>query len=305
MLGLILSASLAAAPAPPPLAEPEWTADALTVTARKGPALWRISKGEDEVWVMGSIAPLARNDWDASVVEQAISRAHIVYTPPSASVGLLAAAGVFLTGDYKIPGGKTLAEVSSPELLARLQADTARFDLKSADWRRLRPAWSAFVLAGSVEHARHWVRPDDKVELLARKHHVRVTPISNSNAQPVLKELDALSNETAAHCLSLALDDLEFQDAHTDAVTTAFAHGDLRAVKANYKAGDAFDCLTAAPLLKSMVARSYVDTANDVQSALDKHEKAFFVLGLNSLVHKGGVIELLRARGYTVEEPGD
>jgi hypothetical protein len=306
LLAGLIGASDPSAPSltPSRSAEPDWISEPIKVGAgRKGPALWRVSKGEDEVWVLGATAPLTRNDWDAQAVEKAVAASRVVYTPPVAALGLVTGLRILVGGEYKIPGGKTLDQATTPALAARVRTTAARVGLKDADINRLRPSWAAFLLPMRAFDHEHWVRPVDKVEALARKHHVKVQPIARYDARPVLDGLDALSPDKSAECLAMAVDDVDFDLAHVEAGTAAFAQGDLAGLRRHYRYENAFNCLTAAPQLEVLLQRSLKDGADNIERALSKKEHAFFILSVSSLARKDGVLEILRARGYRVEEP--
>lgn len=120
---LIVSAMAVASP---PESEPEL--DVVLVSgAQPGPALWKVSAGNHDLWILGEVSPLPRKvKWRSKQFEGLLAKSQelILHDSSSYSSGSEAAA---LARATRLPDEQKLADVLSPELLARVEAVTKIF----------------------------------------------------------------------------------------------------------------------------------------------------------------------------------
>jgi uncharacterized protein YbaP (TraB family) len=302
--GALGGASLAQT-APPAPAPTEWTGDlAVNVAAhRHGPALWRVSKTSGEAWVLAVPEAALMADFDGATLQRVFDSAQVVKTAPRAHVDLLGAAWFMLKGDYRLPRGETLDSLLGPEDWARLSGHLRAAKINPDDYRHLRPGFATIIAWSQVMQAQKAAMVSDRVGQLAEKRHLKVSPIADYPGGPLLSKLAGISQQDGVVCLRQTLDDLDFARDHLAAASRAWATGDLAGLRQNYRTEHGFDCVARTEGLSGAVERSVSDTVRDVQKAMSG-PPTLFVLSLGSFVRKGGVVEALRAQGYTVEEPG-
>src|SRR3546814_16213792 len=77
-------ASPAAAPTPDDIVD----MDAVVVSGvLPGPRMWRVSKGDNDLYILGTLSPLPkRMEWMSREVEDTIARSQAVIAPPSVAV---------------------------------------------------------------------------------------------------------------------------------------------------------------------------------------------------------------------------
>ena len=119
MLAFTLSASAQDAPAPAASTSQVTNLEAVTVSGEQpGPGLWRVSKGDHVMWVLGTLSPLPdRMQWKTNDVEQTIASSQEVLGPPS--IALKPKTNFFgklfllpsLIGARKNPNGQKLQQV--------------------------------------------------------------------------------------------------------------------------------------------------------------------------------------------------
>ncbi|MEW6597990.1 MAG: TraB/GumN family protein [Pseudomonadota bacterium] len=282
----------------------EWSDNAVAVHAhRRGPPLWRVSKGNSEVWVLATPSAAVLQDWDASALERLFDTVKVVKTAPQAHVDLLGAAWFLLKGDYRLPRDQTLIALLGPEDWNRLAGHLRAAGADPDDYKHLRPGFATVMVWSQAMKARKAIAVSDRVGRLAEKRHLTVKPVADYPAGPLLAKVAALSPVEATACLRLALDDLDFARDHLAPASAAWAEGDLAGLRQHYRPERGFECIARTSGLSGAVERSVSDTAHDIDAAMTG-PPTLFVLNLASFVRKGGVMDALRAQGYVVEEPG-
>ena len=316
LLSLTLTPNVLAQSAKPEAQAPEtqipWTLEGVTVThARKGPAMWRVEKDGQEVWILGAPTWLSNNDWDARGVEKALEGVSVVYTSPVAQVSLFSseavglAANILVLHHYNLKDGKTLEDLGGPDLWARVAAQAPHSGMTAKTLRSYRPMWAIYALLDGAETSQHLVRADEKVAAIAKRRHIKVRPVAAYAAGKVFSATSRTPDREALPCLAKTLDALEAQRKTIADATRAFATADLRTLERTRVGAFGFVCLASVAHQGDFGDRSVADTTDDITSALARHEKAFFILGLNPLLSQDGVLARLRAHGYRVDTPGD
>src|SRR5580692_9160872 len=89
------AAQQTAAPAP----TNDWSIESVTVTAQaKGPAYWRATKGQAEVWILGTVEPIPKDfGWNQNQLAKLLDGTRIVLLSPRATASLFQSAWFLLT----------------------------------------------------------------------------------------------------------------------------------------------------------------------------------------------------------------
>ncbi|HEY6621350.1 MAG TPA: TraB/GumN family protein [Steroidobacteraceae bacterium] len=96
----------------------------LVTGTRPGPGLWRVSKGDHELWILATLVPLPKNmTWRSRLVGTRIANSQLVLAPPE----ITADVGFFhkpkyaeaLVHSQEIPDGQTLDQIA-PRLVYSL-----------------------------------------------------------------------------------------------------------------------------------------------------------------------------------------
>ena len=184
MLAFTLSASAQDAPAPAASTSQVTNLEAVTVSGEQpGPGLWRVSKGDHVMWVLGTLSPLPdRMQWKTNDVEQTIASSQEVLGPPS--IALKPKTNFFgklfllpsLIGARKNPDGQKLQQVVPAPDYARwltLKQQYIGSDRGIEEWR---PIFAAVELYDKAIK-RHGMTASggvkDTVRNLAKKHNVK------------------------------------------------------------------------------------------------------------------------------------
>jgi hypothetical protein len=291
-----------------------------------GPKLWKVTRGEHVLWVLGTLTPAPKRiEWTSREAERAIAASGVVLLGARATVdadiGLLR--GMLLLPkalkSRNNPDGRTLREVLPAPTYARWDGLRAQYLGRDRDIEKRRPLFAAQELysaairkAGLDED--NQVRP--AVEKIARKHGV---PVVIAEVKATVRDPKAAVRTFAGQslddlaCFELTLDRLEADLAQMAARANAWAIGDLATMQRLPYAHQGAACLAA--VLDSAVARSqgfdalpaqvrnaWLDAA---EKALASHPQSFALLPMAEILKPDGYLAALGARGYAVEAPAD
>ena len=334
LLPLMLAGSLAA-PAwsqtePPAPAEAPAATEAaaepqekiVVLGQRPGPGLWKVSKGDNVLWVFGTYGPLPpKVQWRAHEVEAILARSQEVLAAPSASPKL----GVFQIakmiphafGLQKNPDGKTLKEVLPPDVYARWELMRSQYLGDKAD-EHMRPFFAAERLYGAgLFKAGLTTKSEvsDAIWKMIKKSKVKVvsSEISMEIDDPaaLLKTFKKTPMEDAA-CLSKTMDRLELDMDVLKIRANAWTKGDVAEIrKLNFtdREGACKDAIMGNPLFRErmkideMEVRMREAWLASAEKALANNASTFAMLSIKQLIDPKGVIATLQARGYQVDTP--
>jgi uncharacterized protein YbaP (TraB family) len=304
----------AAQPAPPPdPAAPQW-ADIETVQAstRPGPAVWRVSKGDAEVWILATVGPLPKDfAWNTDYIGALLDGAHAVLTPPGIGVGL--GDGVWLLINYgnrlSMPRGQALEATLEAPMRARFVALRTQLGQDEDRYRTDSPLRASLRLFSDFRNKAQltgdaWGR----IHKLADAKDVPMKPIAKGgDGYDAIRDLLTLPTDKQRVCLGLAVDDVDYLSGHAQAAARAWAIGDVRGVKANLDDGlDPMECISAAvSSLAAIRAKATAAEVAGIEAALNQQGKTIALIGMGDLLRKGGVLEQLEARHLTIEGPAE
>jgi uncharacterized protein YbaP (TraB family) len=323
---MLCIAGTAAAQAPEPAA-PVAQMETVVVTGEQpGPGLWKVSKGDHVLWVLGTLTPLPKNmTWQSKEVEALIAQSQAVIAPPEVEVkadtnffGRLALLPS-LIGVRKNPDGKTLEEVVPADQYARWLALKARYIGRSGKIEKWRPIFAALELYDEAIEKSGLTRSNvarQKVKEAAKNAGIEPTvprvELLVEHPRTVVREF----KDTPLDDLDCFRKTLDRIDADLGAMTkraNAWATGDVEALR-KLPYADQMDACKAAVTetglarrlgvvdLEARARRAWVDEA---AKALDAHRVTFAMLPIRSLLAGDGYLAELAARGYKVESPDE
>lgn len=328
LLACLLTALLVRpALADPPPAPDSSTALLETIVVsgeQPGPGLWKVSKGEHVLWILGTLTPLPKKvSWVSREVEGVVAQAQQVLLPPQATVKV---DGGMFTGLFLLPSllkarnnpdKQTLADVLPAELYARWQPLKKKYLGSSNAVEKRRPIFAAHDLyEKAIERAglRRNGKVAEVVEKLAKKHDVeRVQPLI---AIKLAEPKDALrafakSNLDDIDCLRKTVDRLESDLPAMQARANAWAVGDIEALRALPYVDQQQACQEALLRNSTVQERGMGDLRERVaaewlkaaEAALQKNAVTLAVLPIGQILDDDGYVATLRSRGYAVEAP--
>lgn len=306
MILLLAAPALADAP-PPPL---DWSniETVIATPGKRGPVMWRVTKGDSEVVLIGLVDPVPKDlAWSKDGVTQALTGARQLLLNPSASVGLVEGLW-YLTwhsGDIYLPGDMTVDKTLPDALRKRYVAAVARSGKDADRYGTYRPPLAALRLESDLVKAEGLTvdEPSKSIARIASHLDVEARPVAEYEALPMLRQLPQMSDAANQACVKDALDDIDQIGAHARAAAEAWAQGDLDGIKANFSEQRFQSCIEAVPGVSVLFQRAVHDSVGAVNTALAKPGKTVMLAGFGTLLKKGGILDSLKAEGLAIDAP--
>ena len=308
----LLLAALACAPlsaaADAPVKDWSQGIETVVVTAhRAGPLLWRVTKGDASVVIVGLVEPMPKDlAWDQSGVRDALKGARQMLLPAGASVGL--AEGLWFlawnSDSVYLPDETPMESTLPAPLRARFAAAREKIHRDADRYAGLRVPLAGLRFEGDVFKARGLTQdePTDTLKHLAREAGVGARRIAEYEAIPMLKQLPSMSAAANETCMKASLDDVEALDAHAAAAAQDWARGDLDGIEANYSEQRFESCIQAVPSVAALFKRAVDDSVTAVNSALAKPGKTVMAVSIGALLRQNGLLERLENEGLSVQQ---
>lgn len=298
--------SAAQAP-PPPVDDPDGVlVEELVVRGRvPGPAWWRVTDADTVVYVLGvpSLAP-KRMQWDRAIFERRLQGANVVVLP---FVNVRAKAGGSVGTAINLlrlrSGGPFEAKLD-PATRARFVAVRTRLGHDAKHYPTSNPLAAGVQLAIDYRDRNQLTNMDPAklVRLLAQQKRVKVVEKSY-DLGPQLGGIIRTPASTGRICFDEVLAQAEAGPGVTLAAARAWAEGDVEGALANERTYER--CLAVITGGRSYDERTKADTAAAIAGALKQPGHAIVLVPLRPLLAQNGVLERLRAQGFTVKTPGD
>ena len=308
--------------ADPPSAAPGTTqaptAEVVVEGKHEGPRMWRVTKGDHVLWVLGTISPLPRRmTWQSDAVETVLHETQEVLPAwPSIGVGAnpFTALRLYFTWRkiQKSPDHMKLKEQLPPELYARFSALKARYAPRDSKLEELRPMLAGgrllddvFDVSGLTMHN----EVQQTVLKLAGKQGVKVhqTRIKVDDPVDVLKDLGQTPEAGEIACLAAIVSRLETDLGPMQARARAWALGDVGTLRSlPHSVDDRVACLAAvssSQRIRDLVIRAQEDWLIEAEQALQRNRSTLAVQSMDRLLGSEGILTQLRAKGYKVEGP--
>lgn len=299
--------------------------DAVVVSgAQPGPGMWKVSKGDHALYILGTLSPLPkRMEWISRDVEDTIARSQVVIAPPTVNMssdigffrGLMLVPSLLKARNN--PDGKPLQEMVPADLYARWLVLKARYMGHDRGVEKRRPIFAAQELYEAAMR-KSGLTLDSVVEPVVKKAAKRAgVPIVPAEAKLVIKDpKSALRefNESAladTECFSGTLARIETDLDAMRARANAWAVGDIQALRSLPVHNQYAACVAAVTetgLAKRLGVSDLVDRARvawlaAAEDALAKDSVSFSTLPIGAIVGPESYVERLRAKGYEVEAP--
>ena len=290
-----------------------------------GPGLWKVSKGEHALWILGTVSPVPKGmDWYSPQAESVLVRTQEIVGPPGTggTVGFgsafkMAFAMPTILRARRNPDGKSLQDVLPQELYARWVALKPLYlgdDQSVEQWRPFLAAGTLYQGALKRSGLTTGTGVENRISEIARKHKIKWTsPSINIAIKDPKKLAKSLSRADIddVQCFRSVLDRLELDVANAAERANAWATGDMATLTRLSNRSNVLPCYEA--LANTEAARSVgMDDAversealwlKSAEAALAVNHTSFAMLPVAQLLQPDGLLARLQARGYDVVVP--
>jgi hypothetical protein len=292
--------------------------------AQPGPGLWKVSKGENVMWVLGTQSPLPNKmEWESNKVEKTIAASQEVLRETSVTVG--SDIGVFrgmmllpsLYSARKNPDDKSLQDVLPAPLYARWLVLKKKYIGNDSGIEKWRPIFASQELYNkAIEKSGLSFKNSARSRImdLAKKNKVPVvTPkidLKFEEPKAAIKEFKKTSLSDI-ECFEKTISRLETDlDAMIDRAN-AWSVGDIEGLKNLPYADQNVACanaLTSTAVAKKKGLSDIREQSMQVwlkaaETALNKNKMTFAVIPMTEIMRPTGYLAKLKEKGYTIEAP--
>ena len=233
------------------------TLDEVLVTGeRPGPGLWRVSKGDHDLWILATLVPLPKKMvWRSRVVEERIAASQVLITQPEFTPDIGFFRGVTLLPSLlharHSPDGKTLEEELPRDLWIRWLALRVKY-LRHSD-EKIRPMIAAFDLYSHALDQVGLVNEDDEVwdvvKRIANAHHVPTLHVELKvplkDPKNAIRQLEQIPREAEIGCLEKTMQRLETDLQNMVRRANLWSLGDVAGLRAMPFPNEAVACQNA------------------------------------------------------------
>jgi len=264
---------------------------------------WRLSKGKQQGYLMGSIhfgkasmypLPLtllnAFKGSDALVVE-----ANVVDADASTMAHMMMSAGVY-------SDGTTLKEVLGADLWGELGVTSTALGIPVSMLEGMKPWFASMTLTAMVLKG---IGLDESLGIdrhfldMAKAQHKPIRELESVQQQLTL--LSGLPQKVQIVMLKQTLKDVAVADAYFDTMLKAWQGGDVQALNRLF-VDEGLKSDESGELNRVMNTDRNITMAKKIDEMLIKGCHCFVVVGAGHLGGEAGMIKLLQAKGYEVEQ---
>jgi hypothetical protein len=287
------------------------TPEVVEVEAKPGPAVWHLTRGDSEVWILGTVGAMPDGlKWNKDYLAELLDGARAIVMPPRPSIGLFEGAWFRLTNGSKfsLPRGQSLEATLPADIEPRFAAVREKLGKNIDHYRTDTPLRAALRIQEDVQDKLDLSRdePRDTIRRLASSKHVPSAPVAKYEVLDAARDVLKLTPQQQQVCLGQSVEDADWDLGHAAPAADAWTVGDIRAVKANYGESHLANCVIAAVHSVADIAeRDAADYTAAINDALNKPGKTIAVIDIGPLLRKNGVLERLEALHVTIEGPAE
>lgn len=292
--------------------------------AQPGPGMWKVSKGDHVLWILGTLSPLPKGmEWQSREIEAVIAQSQEVLSSPG--VALNVKIGVFqglmlapkLLGIRRNPDGASLQQIVPADIYARWLPLKRKYIGNDRGIEAWRPLFAAIELYEDAIHKSGLTERsnvDSVIKAAIKRNKVKVTA---PMVKLVIEDPKAAVNEFRASsmddvdCFDKTMQRLETDLDTMVARANAWAVGDIEALRQLPHANQMDACVKATTEAGFARKRGFGDIDARVQQrwladaevALANNRVTFATLEMPELLKPDGYLARLQAQGYAVQAP--
>jgi hypothetical protein len=262
--------------------------------------LWKASKGDSTLFLVGSVHLLTKDYYpldpaldaaykDSDLLVEEIDLGEMMATENQMQM--------LMTG--MLPSGQTLDNVLSPATLKAVTARLEQLGMPVEPLKRFKPWLLALTLLG-IE----WQKAGFEAELGLDRHFYDRARTDNKPVQGLetigfqISRFDEMRMEEQDRLLAETLKEMDTQKASVTALANAWKAGDVATVEQIVLQ----DLKSEPRLYQRMLVDRNRDWLPKLEALGARGARALVVVGAAHLIGPDGLLEMLKARGYAIEQ---
>jgi uncharacterized protein YbaP (TraB family) len=262
--------------------------------------LWKATKGQGSLYLVGSVHLLTKDYYPLSpALDRAFKDSDLLVE--EVDMGEMIAAEnqlqMLMTGT--LPAGQSLEKVVSPATLAAVNKRLEAFGMPVEALRHLKP-WFLSLMLLTLE----WQKVGFEADLGLDKHFYDQARSDAKTVQGLetvafqVSRFDGMTMEEQDRLLAETLKELDTQQTAVTALADAWRAGDVPTVERLVLQ----DLRSEPRLYQRLLIDRNRDWLPKLEALFARRGRAFVVVGAAHLIGPDGLLAMLRARGYTVEQ---
>ena len=262
--------------------------------------LWKATSRNNTIYLVGSVHLLTKDYYPlAPALEAAYKDSSLLVEEVDLGDMLTSDAQLQMLMRGMLPAGQSLQQVISPGTMALVNKTVADLGVPIEPLQRLKPWMLALTLLGL-----EWQKTGFDADLGLDKHFY---DLAKSDGKPVqgletvayqVARFDEMTMEQQDHLLSESLKELDTEQASITAVADAWRMGDAAAVEKIV-----LEDLKSDPMLyQRLLVERNGNWLPKLEALFSRQGRTLVVVGAAHLVGPDGLLQMLRAKGYSVEQ---
>jgi len=271
-----------------------------TASVRAESCLWKVTSGNGTLYLQGSVHLLKAEDYPlAPAIEKAYTKSSSLVFETDLATMMKPEMQQLLMSKALLPDGQTLKDSLAPETYTMLSNRFTQAGLPIEGFQTFKPWFAAMTLTMMKLQAMGFSPAhglDQHFYNRAVQDGKTVTGLETVEFQ--INLFDSLAGGNQDAFMERALKDLEIVETMMDEITAAWETGDIEKLgRFMHESFEDFPELESAFLLKRN--RQWADR---LASMLQKDGTCMVVVGAAHIPGKEGLLELLQAKGCTLEQ---
>ena len=260
--------------------------------------MWKVEKGETTLYLLGSIHALKEDAYPLPpAIEAAFDEAEVAVF--EIDLDDMTKAAIKMMSAGSLEKGSTLEEVVGPETWSEFKAHVEGLGFNASLYQGMKP-WMAALTVAAFELTKHGYLATAGLDsyFSQRADEAGKERLALETAEFQVGLFAALSPEQSLAFLGYTLEDLALMIPEMDRLYLDWRAGKVKSVE-----GALLEGFEEFPdVFKKMIADRNHSWMPRIEKLLAGNRDAIVVVGSAHLVGNEGVVNLLREKGYTVEQ---
>ncbi len=287
-----------------------------------GPDLWKVSNGENVLWILGTLSPLPKKmDWNSKPIEEVIKSSQAFLLPPTvtAELGFFKSLSLAKTaiGVKKNPEKQKLKDILPADLYSRWLVLKNKYMGNSRSVEKNRPIFASQKLFDKALKKSGLTRDtgiNKKLKKVAKKNKIEVVQpkieVELDNPKSALKKFKK-TEMNDLECFTKTIERIETDLNDMQLRAVAWSYGDIETIKSLPYVDD-YQACTSVVLnselakdigvtnIRSRLRTVWLDAA---KTSLANNKATFAVLPITQLLNEESILNDFESAGYTIEAP--